>query len=245
MEVNMTTMNAKLDQILGTLPKIHEIDAQMQGLVKNVQELMQENTSLRAELVKKDKAISTLTEQVNRIDQNSRSSSIRIIGLPISRDTPSAQITEIVFKEILAPTLAAAKACGDMSTQAVLMPYALIVNAFSIPSKNNASSCTVIVKLSSELIRSLVFKHKKDSLPKATDSSTNRVRSKYSIFEDLAPGTHALFRSFADDPRVMSTWTFSGQVRFRTKDSETVYKARLLTDTYESVVKPPTTSMSH
>jgi len=179
------------------------------------------------------------------VDQNSRSSSIRILGLLISRDTPVAQIPDIVFKEILAPTLAATKACGDISSQAILTPHSLIMNAFTIPAKSNSSSATVIVKLSSEIIRGLVFKHKKDSLPEINDSSSSRIRNKYSIFEDLAPSTHALFRSFADDPRVKSVWTYSGQVRFRTKDSDTVYKVRHLTDTVDTVVKPPSTPMNH
>jgi hypothetical protein len=238
MEVNMATMNAKLDQILGTLPKIHEIDSQMQGLVKNVQELRQENASLRTELAKKDQVIAQLTEQVNRVDQNSRSTSIRILGLPVTGDTPYAQIPEIVFNEILAPTLAAAKACGDISPQAILIPHSIIVNSFAIPAKNNSTSCTVIVKLSSEFIRGLVFKHKKDSLPKVNDSSSQRVRNKYSIFEDLAPGTHALFRSFAADSRIKSIWTYSGQIRFRIKDNDTVFKAKHLTDTIDSLSNP-------
>jgi hypothetical protein len=245
MEVNMATMNAKLDQILGTLPKIHEIDAQMQGLVKNVQELVQENVSLRTELAKKDKVIAQLTEQVSRIDQNSRSSTLRILGLPITSETSTVLIPEIIFKEVLAPVIAAAKACGDIPEQATFTSYSLIVNAFPIPAKSNATSCTVIVKLSSELIRGLVFKHKKDSLPKVNDSSSNRVRNKYSIFEDLAPSTHALFRSIADDPRVKSIWTYSGQIRFRTKDSDTVYKVKHLTDTVDTVIKPHQTPMSY
>jgi hypothetical protein len=72
-----------------------------------------------------------------------------------------------------------------------------IVNAFAIPAKNSTNSSPVIVKLHSELIRSLVFKHKKASLPTTADLSSNRVCNKYSIFEDLAPATHTQFRTFA------------------------------------------------
>jgi hypothetical protein len=84
----------------------------------------------------------------------------------------------------------------------------------------------------------LIFKHKKEALPKDTDLATNRVRNRYSIFEDLTATNHAMLRSLADDPRVRSVWSFSGQLRFKTHDSEVVYKVKNLTDTYDSLVTP-------
>jgi len=71
-----------------------------------------------------------------------------------------------------------------------------------------------------------------------TDISSNRVRNKYSIFEDLAPATHAAFRTFSDDIRVKSAWSYSGQIRFKTHESDVVYKVKSLTDSYDSLVKP-------
>jgi hypothetical protein len=141
-----------------------------------------------------------------------------------------------VYKEILLPTIEAAKRAGDLPENASLPPYAIISNAFAIPAKNNTSS-PVILKLNSELVRAIVFKHKKEALPTHLDTATNRVRNKYSVFEDLSPATHAQFRTFQDDIRVKSVWSYGGQVRFKLQDSETVYKAKSLSDTYDSLVK--------
>ncbi len=101
----------------------------------------------------------------------------------------------------------------------------------------NSHSSPVIPKLNSELIRAIVFKHKKEALPTHLDTATNRVRNKYSVFEDLSPATHAQFRTLQDDIRVKSVWSYGGQVRFKLQDSDTVYKAKSLSDTYDSLVK--------
>ncbi len=54
---------------------------------------------------------------------------------------------------------------------------------------------------------------------------------------DTSPSAHAQFRAFQDDIRVKSVWSYGGQVRFKLQDSETVYKTKSLSDTFESIVK--------
>jgi hypothetical protein len=36
---------------------------------------------------------------------------------------------------------------------------------------------------------------------------------------------------------VKSVWSYGGQVHFKLQDSETVYKAKSLSDTFETIVK--------
>jgi hypothetical protein len=180
MEPSMSDINAKLDLLVGTIGKIHEIDGAVKGLV-------QENAALRADLAAKDIKIKTLSDQLNRVDQATRSTSLRILGLPVTTQSTQANVISVVYKEILMATLAAAKQSGDIDDHTNLPPHFLIVNAFAIPAKNNASSAPVIVKLHSKFIHALVFKHKKNALPTALDLPSNRVRNKYLVFEDLAP----------------------------------------------------------
>jgi hypothetical protein len=181
-----------------------------------------------------------LTSHVNKLDQASRATSLRILGLPISSVTPPAAVPEIVYKEIIIPCLEAAIAKGDIAAQLSSFPLHLIIsNVFALPAKKDQPSCPVILKLSSELIRNIIFRHKKDALPKFTDLSTHRVRNRYSVFEDLSPSNHAILRSFADDPRVKSAWTYSGQVRFKAHDGETIYKVKTASDTFDSIVVRP------
>jgi hypothetical protein len=251
MESTLQDINAKFEFLCGQLKKIEDIDSTVKSLdstVKSLDEtvktLVTENISLKEDIAKRDDQIRQLSEQVNRLDQAARSSSLRILGLPLTTQTPIAKIHETVYNEILLPTLEAAKQNGDISPQAILPPHFLIVNVFANPSKKASDSSPVILKLRSEYIRSLVFKYKKTALPTITDISSNRVRNKYSIFKDLAPATHATFRSFAEDIRVKSAWSYSGQIRFKTHDSDTVYKVKFLTDTFDTLVKPTPTLAS-
>jgi uncharacterized protein YoxC len=238
MEAYMSEMNAKLDKLCAGLTKIDEIDSNVKSLDQTVKSLVRENASLREDLATRDEKIQQLTDQVNRLDQAARSSSLRILGLGVTTQTSTAEIHETVFREILTPILEAAKKCGDLPAHTNLPSHYIVSNVFAIPSKKASTSCPVILKLNSEMIRSLVFKHKKASLPTVLDISSNKVRNKYSIFEDLAPATHALFRSISEDLRVKSAWSYSGQIRFKTHNSETVYKLKSLSDTYDTVVKP-------
>jgi hypothetical protein len=238
MDSTLSQINAKLEMLCGSIKKLDEIDVTVKALDSKVEYLVKENDNLKQEIVKRDEKIQQLSDQVNRLDQASRSTSLRILGLPVTTQTPPSELYETVYREILVPTLESAKKDGDISAQAILPPHFLIVNAFTIPAKRSSQSSPVILKLNSEFIRSLIFKHKKAALPTITDISSNKVRNKYSIFEDLAPATHALFRSFSEDPRVKSVWSYSGQVRFKTHESDVVYKVKSLADTFETTVKP-------
>jgi hypothetical protein len=204
-----------------------------------------ENIALREELQKKDATIDHLSEKVNRLEQSLRSNSLHIHGLPVTSSTPPTAVPGIVFKEIITPIFEAAQRCGDLPPTHALSMHFTLSHAFPIPSKKNSSSYPVIVKFYSEFIRSLIFKHKRDALPTTTDLPSNRIRPKYSIYEDLTASNHSLLRSFADDPRVKSAWSFSGQIRFKTHTSDTVYKTSSLSDTFDKLVKPAPSNPAH
>jgi hypothetical protein len=228
-------IHAKLDHLCGTMMSI---DTTVKSLDIAVKSLVLENAAIRAELASKDEKIQTLSDQCNRLDQQLRSSSLRIIGLDVTTQSSPAAVHNAVYKEILLPVLTAAQEAGDITNISSLPSHFLISNSFAIPAKKNTAKSTVIVKLHSEAIRSLVFQYKKAALPTTTDLSSNRVRNLYSIFEDLSPATHAQFRSFSEDIRVKSVWSYGGQIRFKLHDNELVHKAKSLADTVDSIVKP-------
>jgi hypothetical protein len=238
MEESLARLHQKLDSFGSQLAKIDVLE-------QTIGKLVQENTAFREEIHKKDAAIDQLTEKVNRLEQSLRSNSLRIHGLPITSSTPPTAVPGIVFKEILTPIFEAAQRCGDLPPAHAPSMHFTLSHAFAIPSKKNSSSCPVIVKFYSEFIRSLVFKHKRDALPTTTDLPSNRIRPKYSIYEDLTASNHSLLRSFADDPRVKSAWSFSGQIRFKTHASDTIFKATSLSDTFDKLVKPPPPGSAH
>ena len=232
--MDTSDIHAKLDLLISNMSSL---TSDVKSLDATVKSLVQENATLRSELASKDAKIQSLSDQVNRLDQSTRSTTLRILGLDVTSQSSPATIHNAVFKDILLPILDAAKAAGDMADLTDLPSHFLITNAFAIPPNKNSKTSTVIVKLHSEAVRSMVFKHKKTALPTTLDISTNRVRNKFSIFEDLSPATHAQFRVFNDDIRVKAVWSYGGQIRFKTNESETVYKAKSLSDTFDSIVK--------
>jgi hypothetical protein len=229
MEESLASLHAKFDSFGTQLAKIDVLE-------KTINNLLQENTFFREELQKKDAIIDQLSEKVNRLDQSMRVNSVRIHGLPVNSDTPASQVPNIVYREIILPIFEVAKQSGDLPPTAEPVLHFTLVNAFAIPAKKNSPSSPVIVKFFSEFIRGLVFKHKRAALPTTTDLSSNRVLPKYSIYEDLTAPNHTLLRSFADDPRVKSAWSFGGQVRFKPHHEDRVYKVTSLQDTYDKLV---------
>jgi len=237
MEAQFAALNANIMQIS------NKMDAMQQAL----HDLRVENSAMREELAatrlelgKKDEVIASLKDQVNRIDQSSRSRSLRIHGLPVTSDTSASLIPKIVWKEVLMPILQKAVESADLPSSFPMAHHQLVIDdAYAIPAKKGGS-CPVILKLVSSNIRHLIFQHKKTTLPTVTDLTSHKVRPKYSIYEDLSPTNHAHFRSISADPRVRSTWTFNGQIRFKIQDCETVFKVKSLNDTVNSLIQGPT-----
>jgi hypothetical protein len=238
MEESLASLHAKFDSFSTQIAKIDILE-------QSIHSLVQENIACREEIKKKDAIIDQLSEKVNRLDQSLRVNSLRIHGLPVSSTTPSHEVANTVYKEIILPIYDAAKQSGDLPGDAVPALHSIISNAFAIPSKKNSPSSPVVVKLTSEYLRGLIFKHKKDALPTTTDLQSNRVRQKFAIYEDLSPANHQLLRTFVDDPRVKSACSYGGQIRFKTHLDETIHKVTSLTATYDSMIKPPSSSDSN
>ena len=234
MESALNTIMTKLDsmsaQLTAQLVKSEQLETAVVGLTAQLAEAVNGNKE-------RDIIISRHSDQLNNCEQSLRSSSIRILGLPVKKDDSPLNIIDAVYTNILQPVLAAAKVKGELTEHP--SRRFMIDSAFAIPSKNPAS-CPVIVKFSSSFVRNLVFSYKNDVLPKVPDPSSNRVRHKFAIFEDLTPANFAHFRTIADDTRTTSIWTYNGQIKFRIKDSETIYRARSLADTVDTLIKPKT-----
>jgi len=235
MDAAVNTIMAKLDlmtnQMTSHFSKIESLEAAVVGLRADLAASVKNN-------LKKDEVILKQQDQINSCEQSIRSSSIRILGLPLVKDAPASTILNTVFDLIVQPILEHAKLKGDL--EGYPGRRFIIDSAFCIPAKNPAS-CPVIVKFSSSFIRNLVFQYKNDALPKGPDPITKRIRSTFAIYEDLTSANFAQMRSLTEDPRTTSIWTYNGQIKFRTKDTDNIYRVRSLTDTVDSILKtkPP------
>jgi hypothetical protein len=240
MEELFENMSKKLDAMqaqLGKLSKLDTLEESVNLLLKENTSLKQEVSNISSELKKKDEAIQLLTDQLNRCDQDSRCKSLRIVGLPVTANSTPDAVMNTVYQHIIQPVLHVAVSKGEIRENGIPDMHFLIDNAFVIPSKKGASP-PVIVKLASQFTRNLVFRYKKDALPKSLHPESHKERCQFAIFEDLSPGNHALLRSFMDDKRVKSAWSYNGQIKFKLLNNETIYRAKSINDTVDTIVKP-------
>jgi hypothetical protein len=229
--VLLAQLHAKFDSFGSQLAKIDTLE-------KSISTLIAENVAFHEEIREKDKIIEQLSEKVNKLDQSLCSNSIRIHGLSITSSTPASGVPGIVYKEIIMPIMDTAKQNGDNPPSYTPNIHFTLVNVFALPSKKS-STAPVVVKFYSEFIRNLVLKHKRATILTAPNPTSNCFHPIYSIYEYLTASNHSLLHSFADDSRVKSVWSFSSQIRFKTHQNETVYRATSLSDTFNKLVKPP------
>jgi len=138
---------SKLDLICAKMERIDINEQKIDSVESALHDLRKENSVLREEIVAKDKVISSLSEQLNKVDQAARSASVRIIGLPINSDTTQQEVAKIVFDAIIHPIFLAAKTAGELPN-VTFAPHFLINNVFSIPAKKG-QACPVILTSSS------------------------------------------------------------------------------------------------
>lgn len=223
------------------MDKLHAMSCQMNDMLSKQDKLEEATKDLKSKLdevtqLNKEMSatISLQGDRINFCEQALRASSIRIVGLPVTRNSTPQEISTAVYSTIIQPVFELAKAQGEIDSYPTLR--FCIESAFCIPSKN-PNSCPVIAKLASPTIKNLVFQLKKEALPPADTSTSGRPRPKYGVYEDLTPANFAQFRAISEDPRTTAVWTYNGQTKFRVKDRDVIYKVKALSDTVDSLTK--------
>lgn len=234
------TLNTIIDKLNSLAGQMSEISAKCDRHEATIMDLKANLAASLESNKAKDAIINHHSNQINSCEQALRASSIRIIGLPLAHDASPISILNCVFELVIQPILDHAISRGELESYP--SRRFIIDNAFTIPSKNPSSS-PVIVKLSHLFVRNLIFTYKKEVLPVTTDPSTHRTRLKYAIFEDLTPANFAHFRAINEDPRTTSIWSYNGQIKFRMKDRDSIFRVRSLSDTVDSLslTKPAST----
>ena len=114
----------------------------------------------------------TVKEQLNQLQQQSRACTIRVFSLPMTGEEknttdPSGKVTpKLVYDQILKPVMSHAKEKQLLATIPTLPNC--ITECFRIRPRSStpAKPTPIIVKLSSTLLKSAIFRAKNDSLPR-------------------------------------------------------------------------------
>ncbi len=128
-----------MDPTLNTImDKLHALSCQMNEMLAKQDRQEAATNELKTQLAEvtqqnkeMTKTITLQGERINSCEQALRASSIRIVGLPITRDTPNKEIIDCVYSNILLPILEAAKSSSEI--ESFPSQRFLIDSAFAIP----------------------------------------------------------------------------------------------------------------
>lgn len=230
---DIATMSGQLTSLIDKMDKMEKLLTATQS----------ENTKLKDLVMNQSEEILVLKDRLNDREQYARSWSIRCLNIPLlkEQETDPRYVMQQVYSELLQPILKGAVEKGDIPV--IPTCCELLEMAHILPAKGDRKP--VIVRFYSRFMRSLVFRYRKDYAPRdqqaaGAHSGKDRARPtkmKYSFFEDLTKGTYKKLMEIKEEEEVQSAWTVSGIIRFKVKDSDTIYKVSSLSTSYTDIIK--------
>ena len=177
-----------------------------------------------------NKEVNSLKVIVNQHEQASRSSTIRIIGFPLTteeRNTRStAALSHRIFDRILQPILAVAQSDGLLDSTPTASNT--ILNCFRIGSASARAEAQspppLVVKLSSSQLRVHILRSKKRAKFGPTEEEKSIGIKRFSITEDLTQPTFKKLKELQSREEIARAWTIEGKIHFVTTANSTVHK---------------------
>jgi hypothetical protein len=173
--------------------------------------------------------VKQLKETVNANEQQKKSLSLRLLGLPPSEEElngpdVNAATAKIAYDKVIRPILTSAKAKGKIASVPSLTNT--IVKAFRTaklsPSQPNNIPPIIVTVISSN-VKIAIMTNKKGNIPLPTPTDRNNGVKRISLNEDLTADTFSLLKTLREDKRVGRAWTVDGNIKFiRANDTENV-----------------------
>ena len=218
LSTSLPALNAKVDSFIGELNAAKKDIADNREDIKNV---FSEVFDLRDQ-------VNIMRDQLNVSNQRERQLCLRIFGLPLSDDEvngpdPAKATVKLAYDRILKPLLTAARDRSAISS-VPKNPADVIREAFRLKSDpSKKSPPAILLKLSSDLYKTVIFKSKRDHLPSPTDAEKSSGIKRFDVVEDLTPANRDCLMDLRSHPRVARAWTVSGEIRFTMKDDSSSY----------------------
>jgi hypothetical protein len=191
----------------------------------NQKEIIQLKTrvdTLEKENIVLKKDLRDVKEIVNQRDQEARSLTVRIFGVPLSEEekkTPNQTklVSKSIYDRVLRPLLTAAKTSSDIES----IPQAanVIEDCFRIgkgtkDKQGRLLPPPVLVRLTSSKLKVAIFRNKRRAMPDPSEAELAMGILRFSMVEDLTPATFSMLRELREDDRVFRAWTTEGKIRF-------------------------------
>jgi uncharacterized coiled-coil protein SlyX len=236
------TMEEKIDLILFYLADISKKQGIIVKLEEKITVLESKTASQEATISSLCKEVRMLKESNNDRDQASRGLTLRLFGLPLTKDEQDGTKTtsSVAYDRILKPVLSAAKTKGIITSipqLPTLVSECYRARRSGSGPPESASAPPIIIKFINPLHRLALLRCKKDNTPSPSDSERAAGFKRFVMVEDLTPANHTMLKDLQNDDRVSKVWSVDGRIRFvLSGDDQSVKKVKSVFDSPESAI---------
>jgi len=213
---------------------------------KEIHQLKDKVTVLETENIELKKDLKMVKEVVNNHDQEARSLTVRIFGVPLSEEEKKFpnqnKITaKTAYDKIIRPLLTAAKANNDIDSIPQLsntIEDSFRLGKGSKDKKGRPLPPPILVHLSNSKVKVAAFKSKRKAMPTPTEAEAALGIQRFSLVEDLTPATFTKLKQLRADERVSKAWTTERRIRFTlVEDKDSVLRVTSVYDSINSIIK--------
>jgi hypothetical protein len=226
--------------------KLSKLMDEVKSLTSTIKTVKKENEDLKEMVLNQADEISQLKNELNEKELYSRSWSVRFLNvqLPPGQETDTRVVMDALYKQLIKPVLEGALAKKEITS---IPPCdSLLETAHILPGKG--PNKPVIARFFSRYWKGLIFKYRREHAPReapaaaATPSGARGgqpkpARMKYPFFEHLTTATFRQLKAIQNHQEVQSAWTVSGVIKFKLKNSDSIYKVSSIFDTVENLTE--------
>ena len=224
-QTHSDTITESVDNLRNQLSgRIDSLVVTVKELSASIDSIKAEQRSIKTNQLKIEEDLVKLSSAINAREQHSRNSSIRIQGLQVSDETSKDPVatSEIIYSKLIYPILKLAQ--EDKIIKEVPSMLQTIEFSHTLPSRNPVSpsdkkTYPIICRFHSRLIRSLIFKYKRDFLQGKTEMKN------VFISEDLTAVNFKKMMELKKDESILSAWSRGGKIFFKTKEDPSSRKS--------------------
>ena len=188
------------------------------------------------------KEVYSLKNIVNAHEQERRSSTIRITGLPLTAEEKksrnTADLKPRVFDRILGPILSVAFANGLLDAQPTVENT--IVTCYRVGAAalkaDTDSPPPIVVKLRSSETRINILKCKKEATFGPTPAEKELGCRFFAIAEDLTQPAFKKLKELKSHEDIEKVWSFEGKLQFTFVGSKTIHKVSSVYDDVDTIL---------
>jgi hypothetical protein len=214
-------LNFVIMLLMNQQKKSEEQEESIKMLTSKAANLEKENNIIKKEL-------RFAKESINRSELASRSLSLRILGLPVTKEELASPgeankiATRAAYDNILKPVWVAAKNKGTLQAVPQLntaVEFGYRVRSNAKDKRGNPLPPPLVIHLTTKQFKTELFKNKRDVMPGVIKEMFGGIN--IFVVEELTAPTIRRMKELREDDRVERVWSVEGSIRFCLKSDPT------------------------